>query len=113
MKFIDIVCDAFFARQSPVSTSAKPACMNMTKKPVINVQTMLIEITFLPTRSATSLSVSPLAASATGILATPPAFAPVESELRGGGVAGAASAAAGVAVVRLAPSTSCSWPGRR
>ena len=43
MKFIDIVCDAFFARIRPVSTSANPACMNMTRKPVISVQTKLIE----------------------------------------------------------------------
>ena len=43
MKFIDMVCDAFFARMRPVSTSAKPACMNMTRKPATSVQTKLIE----------------------------------------------------------------------
>ena len=43
MKFIDIVWAAFFARMRPVSTSAKPACMNMTRKPAISVQTKLTE----------------------------------------------------------------------
>ena len=33
MKFMLIVCAAFLARQKPVSTIAKPACMNMTRKP--------------------------------------------------------------------------------
>ena len=42
------VCDilqvpAFLARQRPVSTSAKPACMNITRNPVIMAQQMLIE----------------------------------------------------------------------
>src|SRR3954447_1914471 len=100
MKFIAIVCDEFLARHRPVSTSAKPACMNMTMKPVINVQTILIEILFLPTRSATSLRVRPPVAFAAGTSATPPAFAPVESGFGGAGVAAAASAdgAAGAAV---------------
>ena len=43
MKFMAIVCDAFFARPKPASTMAKPACMNITKKPAINVHTKLIE----------------------------------------------------------------------
>src|SRR6476646_4047534 len=38
-----IVWAAFFTRQRPVSMSAKPACMNMTRKPAISVQTKLIE----------------------------------------------------------------------
>ena len=41
MKFIDMVCAAFFARMRPVSTSANPACMNMTRKPATSVQTKL------------------------------------------------------------------------
>ena len=32
-RFIIIVCAAFFARVKPVSTSAKPACMNSTSTP--------------------------------------------------------------------------------
>jgi hypothetical protein len=44
MKFIDMVCAAFLARVKPVSTMANPACMNITRKPVISVQTMLIEV---------------------------------------------------------------------
>ena len=43
MKFIDIVCAAFLARIRPVSTSAKPACMKMTRKPATSTQTKLIE----------------------------------------------------------------------
>ena len=43
MKFIAITCAAFLARHKPVSTNAKPACMNMTRKPVTSVQTMLID----------------------------------------------------------------------
>jgi hypothetical protein len=37
------VCDAFFARHSPVSTSANPACMKMTRKPAISTHIMFIE----------------------------------------------------------------------
>src|SRR3989442_3162258 len=42
MKFIVMVCAAFFARVNPVSTSAKPACMNITRKPATSVQTKLM-----------------------------------------------------------------------
>ena len=42
--FIDIVCATFLARVKPVSTSANPACMNMTRKPVISVHMMLMPI---------------------------------------------------------------------
>ena len=43
MKFIEKVCEAFLARMRPVSTRAKPACMNMTRKPATNVQTKFTE----------------------------------------------------------------------
>ena len=43
MKFIDMVWAAFFARMRPVSTRAKPACMNMTRKPATSVQTKFAE----------------------------------------------------------------------
>src|SRR6266567_3094278 len=36
-----MVCAAFFARVRPVSTSANPACMNITRKPATIVHTML------------------------------------------------------------------------
>src|SRR5258708_31376724 len=39
-----MTCAAFFARQKPVSTKANPACMNMTRKPVTRVQTILVAI---------------------------------------------------------------------
>src|SRR5467141_762082 len=42
MKFIVMVCAAFFARVKPVSTRAKPACMNITRKPATSVQTKLM-----------------------------------------------------------------------
>ena len=57
MKFMLMVCAAFLARQNPVSTIAKPACMNITRKPASSVQTMLIEILLWPTVSITSGSV--------------------------------------------------------
>jgi hypothetical protein len=40
--FIIIVWATFLARVKPVSTSAKPACMNMTRKPASRVHIMLI-----------------------------------------------------------------------
>ena len=56
MKFIIMVWLAFLARASPVSTIAKPACMNMTRKPVTSVQTKLVAIRFWPTALTTSLN---------------------------------------------------------
>src|SRR5581483_5952539 len=49
MKFIIMVWFAFLARVNPASTRAKPACMNMTRKPVTRVQTMLMATRFWPT----------------------------------------------------------------
>src|SRR2546426_2453615 len=58
MKFIVMVCAAFFARVKPVSTSARPACMNITRNPATSVQTKLM---------ATVLaSMSPLGVSSVG-----------------------------------------------
>src|SRR5207302_9462385 len=42
MKFIVMVWAAFLARVNPVSTRAKPACMNITRNPATSVQTKLI-----------------------------------------------------------------------
>lgn len=61
MKFMLMVCDAFFARVKPVSTIAKPACMNMTRKPVMSVHTMLMATLLWPTVSITSASVGAFA----------------------------------------------------
>jgi hypothetical protein len=82
MKFMAKVCPAFFARHMPVSTIAKPACMNMTKKPVTIAQTMLIENRLCAMRSYRSPVVSaegtsPLPSPA-GVAQTP-AAAPVGS----------------------------------
>ncbi len=52
MKFMLIVCIAFLARVKPVSTSANPACMNMTRKPVTSNHTKLTPRRFWSTRSA-------------------------------------------------------------
>src|SRR6266550_5615605 len=46
MKFMVIVCAAFLARVNPVSTIAKPACMNITRNPATNVHTKLIATVF-------------------------------------------------------------------
>src|SRR5207244_3425095 len=76
MKFIIMVWLAFFARANPVSTMAKPACMNMTRKPVTSVQTKLVAIRFWPTALTTSWIVSPFFMSATGISAAVPVSVP-------------------------------------
>ena len=55
MKFMLMVCAAFFAREKPVSTMAKPACMNMTRKPASSVQTKLMATLLWPTVSMTSV----------------------------------------------------------
>src|SRR5258708_15930488 len=40
-RFIPMVLTAFLARVKPVSTSANPTCMNMTRKAPTSTQTML------------------------------------------------------------------------
>ena len=57
MKFMLIVWSALFARVKPVSTSAKPACMNMTRKPVTSSQVKLMPSRFWSTM-APSLTAS-------------------------------------------------------
>ena len=83
MKFMAIVCATFLARVKPVSTIAKPACMNMTRKPAISVQTMLMAILLWPTASITSGNVG-LAASLTVTSFAVPVAAP-DGSLRGAG----------------------------
>src|SRR3954471_20834595 len=56
MKFMATVWLAFFARVKPVSTIAKPACMNITRKPATSVQTKLMEVVLSATVFATSSS---------------------------------------------------------
>src|SRR5438094_2335745 len=95
MKFIIIVCATFFARVKPVSTSANPACMNMTRKPVNRVHMMLMETRLWPAKSATSSSVGlPAVLAVTSPM--PPVAVPAGSGFDGGG-AGAAAGAAGAA----------------
>src|SRR2546425_1753961 len=91
MKFIIIVWATFFARVKPVSASAKPACMNMTRKPVSSVHMMLIATRLWPTASATSTSVG-FPASLAGTSAIVPVVVPLGSGFGGGAGAGAAAA---------------------
>jgi len=93
MKFIAMVWAAFLARQNPVSTSANPACMNMTRKPVRSVQTMLMAILLWPTVAITS-SMAGALASLTGTSAAVPVLSPVGSGTGAAGAAGAAAAGA-------------------
>src|SRR5437867_12512297 len=79
MKFIIMVWLEFFARASPVSTMANPACMNMTRKPVTSVQTKFVAIRFWPTAFTTSAIVKPFFASLTGISAAVPVIVPAGS----------------------------------
>src|SRR4029450_1866258 len=94
MKFIIMVCATFLARVKPVSTSAKPACMNMTRKPVSRVHMRLIDTRLWPAKSATSVRVG-LPASFAVTSAIPPVAVPAGSGLDGGGGAGAGAGAAG------------------
>ena len=43
IRFIAIVLTAFFARVKPVSSIAKPACMNITRKPPTSTQARFTE----------------------------------------------------------------------
>src|SRR3989475_3969961 len=92
MKFIIIVWATFFARVTPVSTRAKPACMNMTRNPVMSVHMMLMATRLWPAKSATSTSVG-LPASLAVTSAMPPVAVPPGSGFGGGAGAGAAAAA--------------------
>src|SRR2546426_1746345 len=56
MKFMVIVCAAFLARVNPVSTIAKPACMNITRNPATNVHTKLIATVFAAEAALASLA---------------------------------------------------------
>src|SRR3569832_131053 len=56
MKFIAIVWATFLARTRPVSTSANPACMNMTRKPATSVHMMFMLVWVSAICLATSLT---------------------------------------------------------
>src|SRR5437879_4970797 len=116
MKFMVMTCAAFLARHKPVSTKAKPACMNMTKKPVTKVHITLIETLLWATfwinssfvgfayRGVGALVIARfskvLAGTGHVISCSLPALAPPEAMESGccGAGAGAAAAAAFVAV---------------
>src|SRR4051812_14850266 len=101
MKFMLIVCAAFLARQKPASTIAKPACMNITRKPQTSVHTKLMAILLWPTVSITSGSVG-AAAFLTGTSLAVPVVAPV------GSPAGAACAACALTVSEAIAGTNAS-----
>ena len=90
MKFIAIVWAAFLARQNPVSTSANPACMNMTRKPVSSVHMRLIAILLWPTVAITSSSFG-----AFGSLTATSLAVPVLSPVGSGTTTGAAATGSG------------------
>src|SRR5437867_4124661 len=96
MKFIIMVCATFLARVKPVSASANPACMNMTRKPVIRVHMRFMETRLWPAKSATSASVG-LPASLAVTSAMPPVVVPPGSGLGGGAGAAAGAGVAGAA----------------
>ncbi len=100
MKFIIMVWATFFARVKPVSTSAKPACMNMTRKPANSVHTTLIATRLWPANSAISSSVG-LPAVFAVTSAMPPVAVPAGSGFDGGGAGAAAGAAAGAGAAGL------------
>src|SRR6266511_2572861 len=71
MKFMVMVWAAFLARVNPVSTIAKPACMNITRNPATSVQTKLMATVFaadaaLAAWASESAAGTPCAASAGG-----------------------------------------------
>src|SRR5690242_6240786 len=84
---------AFFTRVSPDSTMANPACINMTRKPVISVQMKLAAILFRPTWLATSPSVNPVLLSDTGTSLIVPVLVPPGSPFAKSAVVGAFDAA--------------------
>src|SRR5258708_27493819 len=94
MKFIIIVWLAFLARHRPVSTIAKPACMNITRKPVTKVQTKLIAMRFWPAWFTVSASVTPLVASAGTTSLIVPVLVPPGSPLAKSSAAGICAALA-------------------
>src|SRR5712692_9953597 len=111
MKFMAMVWAAFLARQNPVSTSANPACMNMTRKPVISVHTILMAILLWPTVAITSFSVGFFESFTVTSLAVP-VFSPVGSGTGGAGATAAAvagAAAAGAAGASVAGAVVCAW----
>src|SRR5216683_5138254 len=57
-KFIAIVLTAFLARVKPVSSIAKPSCMNITRKPVISTQARLSEFVRLSISRARAIPLS-------------------------------------------------------
>src|SRR6266536_370708 len=92
MKFIIMVWLAFLARQRPVSTIAKPACMNITRNPVIRVHTKLMAMRFCPTWLTVSARVNPLLVSETTTSLTVPVFVPLGSPLARSSVEGGCAA---------------------
>lgn len=78
IRFMAMVWRAFLARVKPVSTSAKPACMKKTRKPVTSVQTKLMPTVAWPVAWATSSSVgAPAWAAGTSVI--PPVATPLGS----------------------------------
>ena len=137
MKLVAMTCAALLARHRPHSTSAKPACMNITRKPVMSVHMILrvtlLWATFLTSSLSAAMVFSPLE-SIPGSPVVSPVFGsalagaghcksepvprlapvPVESGCCGGAGASAGAAAAGAAAAGgAAAGVSCAWIGER
>src|SRR3989442_4033992 len=108
MKFIDIVWAAFLARQKPVSTSAKPACMNMTRKPVSSVHMRLMAILLWPAVAITSSSFGAFGSLTTTSLAVP-VLSPVGSGTATGAAATGAGAGGGAVVAAGSTGAAGAW----
>ena len=92
MKFIVMVWAAFLARVKPVSASAKPACMNITRNPATRTQTKFSATRVCP-RAAPISSTVGFPAIFDGTLAIPPVLAPDGSAAARSGIAPRISAA--------------------
>src|SRR5213592_1960649 len=84
MKFMVMVWAAFLARVKPVSTSAKPACMNITRNPATRVHTKLMA-TVLAAAAAFAARASESVASPTDWAATAAGHASASSTPRPSG----------------------------
>src|ERR1700739_595779 len=87
MKFVDITWAALLARRRPVSTTANPACMNITRKPVTSVHTMFTEILLWATFLTSSELAPTVVLPASSMVASPVVRPVLGSVLAGWGQA--------------------------
>jgi hypothetical protein len=75
-KFVDTTCAACLARQNPVSTSAKPACMKMTRIAPMTTQSRLIWVpsTVRPSSTLSTVGLRSCASDGAAIATRPTAM---------------------------------------